>query len=117
MVKSVFLSLWLFCASAWAYDISGKWEFNVQLDAGGGTPSFVFKQAGEKLTGTYNGLFGSAELTGTVKGDAIEFTFEAAAQGQKGKVVYKGKISSDTQMQGDVDYAGLGKGTWTATKK
>ena len=36
---------------------------------------------------------------------------------QKGKVVYKGKVESATQMKGDVDYASLGKGTWTAKKK
>ena len=117
MLKSILLSLWLFAASALAHDISGKWEFTVQLDAGSGSPTFVFKQSGEKLTGTYNGLLGSAELTGTVKGDAIEFSFEAAVQDQKGKVVYRGTIAGGTQMKGEVDYAGLGKGTWTAVKK
>jgi hypothetical protein len=117
MLKSILLSLWLLCASAWAHDISGKWEFTVQLDAGSGSPTFEFKQSGEKLTGTYNGLFGSAALTGTVKGDAIEFSFEAAMQDQKGKVTYKGTIANGTQMKGEVDYAGLSKGTWTAVKK
>jgi hypothetical protein len=117
MLKSILLLLCLSSASALAHDVSGKWEFDVQLDAGSGTPSFVFKQVGENLTGTYSGLMGSAELTGSVKGDAIEFSFEATLQDQKGKVVYKGKIASATQMKGEVDYAGLGKGTWTATKK
>jgi hypothetical protein len=117
MLKSILLSLWLLSASAMAHDISGKWDFAVQLDAGSGTPTFVFKQAGETLTGTYSGLLGDAELTGTVKGDRIEFSFESTLQDQKGKVVYKGTIASDKQMKGEVDYAGLGKGTWTATKK
>src|SRR5436190_22234018 len=117
MLKSILLSIWLLSASAFAHDISGKWEFTVQLDAGSGTPTFVFKQSGEKLTGTYSGLMGNAELTGTVKRDAIEFSFEATLQDQKGKVVYKGTIASGTQMKGEVDYAGLGKGTWTAMRK
>jgi len=117
MLKPILLALWLFSATAFALDISGKWEFTVQLDAGSGSPSFVFKQAGEKLTGTYNGLLGSSELTGTVKGQSIEFSFEATFQDQKGKVTYKGSIESDTRMKGEVDYAGLGKGTWTAVKK
>lgn len=117
MLRRILLSLAFLTLPVLAHDITGKWEFNVQLDAGNGTPSFVFKQSGEKLTGTYSGLMGSSELTGTVKGDEIEFTFEATFQDQKGKVVYKGKIASPTQMKGDVDYAGLGKGTWTATKK
>ena len=34
-------------------DISGTWNFSVDLDGGGhGDPTFVFKQEGEKLTGT-----------------------------------------------------------------
>jgi hypothetical protein len=117
MLKSILLWLCLFAASAWAHDISGTWEFTVQLDAGGGSPTFVFKQAGESLTGTYNGLLGDAALSGSVKGDAIEFSFEVSVQDQKGKVTYKGTIASPTQMKGQVDYAGLGKGTWTAVKK
>src|SRR5438874_4472944 len=107
----------LVCAAALAHDISGKWTFNVETPAGSGTPTFVFKQAGEKLTGTYNGSFGTAELTGTVKGDNIEFTFEAQVGDQKGKVAYTGKIEAAGKMAGDVDYAGLGKGSWTGTKQ
>lgn len=102
---------------AFAHDITGKWTFAVETDAGGGTPTFVFKQDGEKLTGTYTGTFGSAPLTGTVKGDAIQFTFEATVADQKGKVVYTGKIEADGKMKGEVDYAGLGHGTWTAAKQ
>jgi hypothetical protein len=102
--------------AALAADVTGKWTFNVVLDAGSGSPTFVFKQTGEKLTGTYNGTLGSAELTGTVKGDAIEFSFEASVGDQKGKVVYTGKIEAADKMKGDVDYAGLGKGTWTGKK-
>src|SRR2546421_199602 len=83
-------------------DISGKWTFNVETAAGSGTPTFVFKQAGEKLTGTYNGTFGSAELTGTVKGSDVEFTFEANVGDQKGKVVYKGKVDAPGKMKGSV---------------
>ena len=37
---------------------------------GKGSPSFEFKQEGEKLTGTYSGKFGKAALTGTVSGAA-----------------------------------------------
>lgn len=47
----------LSCA-ALAADISGTWEFNVETSQGSGSPSFEFKQNGEKLTGTYSGMFG-----------------------------------------------------------
>jgi hypothetical protein len=112
-----FIAVCLLSVVSYAEDISGKWTFNVETDAGSGSPSFVFKQAGEKLTGTYTGTFGTAELTGTVKGDAIQFSFEATVVDQKGKIVYTGKIEAPDKMKGDVEFTGLGKGTWTGTKQ
>ena len=51
-------------------DVTGKWLFNVQTDAGSGTPTVTLKQDGEKLTGHYSSQnFGEQELTGTVKGN------------------------------------------------
>jgi hypothetical protein len=102
---------------AFAHDISGKWTFQVETQLGSGSPTFVFKQSGEKLTGTYNGTFGTAELTGKVTGDDIEFFFEAMIQDQKAKIVYKGKIESPGTMKGTVDFSGLGSGSWTGTKQ
>ena len=116
MLKRIALVLMAASLPLAAVDISGKWQFTVDTDAGSGSPTFVFKQDGEKLSGTYSGLFGTAQLTGTVKGDAIEFSFEAAVQDQKGKIVYTGKIQSATKMSGDVDLAGAAKGKWTGTK-
>lgn len=117
MLTRVVLAFCLSALAAYAHDVTGKWEFNVDTPAGSGSPTFVFKQAGEKLTGTYNGTFGTAQLTGTVKGDAIEFSFEANVADQKGTVIYKGTIDSAGKMKGDVDLAGLAKGTFTGTRK
>jgi len=104
-------------AVAMAADISGAWDFAVETSAGSGNPSFVFKQDGEKLTGTYSGLLGKAELTGTVKGDQVDFKFKVSNENASGIVHYKGTIESATKMKGEVELAELGKGTWTATKK
>ena len=116
MLTRAALVLFVACV-AYAHDVTGKWEFNVETPAGAGSPTFVFKQAGEKLTGTYSGTFGTAELTGTVKGEAVEFSFEASVADQKGTVVYKGTIEAPGKMKGSVDLAGLATGTWTGTKK
>jgi hypothetical protein len=110
------VALCLMSMAAWAHDVTGKWTFNVETAAGNGSPTFVFKQAGEKLTGTYTGTFGTAELTGTVKGDVIEFSFEATVLDTKGKVMYTGKIEAPDKMSGEVELTGLGKGTWTGKK-
>ena len=98
----------------WAADITGTWSAAVQLDAGSGTATFVLKQEGDALSGTYSGALGSAKVAGTVKGSDVEWTFENA---DAGKVVYKGKLEGDSKITGSVEYGQLGKGTFTAEKK
>ena len=113
------------CALAWlssgtagaqGTNVTGEWAFTVTTDQGGGNPTFTFKQEGEKLTGKYSGTFGSADLTGTVKGNAIEFSFTADVQGQQAPITYKGTVEKNT-MKGTLDIAGMVNGTFTATKK
>jgi hypothetical protein len=93
-------------------DVSGTWNAEVVLDLGSGEPVFVFKQDGETLSGTYQGTFGSADLTGKVTGETIEFTFGAEGIGA---ATYTGKIMGDT-MEGTCDYGEAGGGTWSAKK-
>ena len=107
----------LISIAAFAHDVSGKWTFLVETQLGSGSPTFVFKQTGEKLTGTYNGTFGTAELTGKVTGDNIEFSFDAVIQDQKSKIVYKGKIEAADKMSGSVEFSGIGTGSWTGSKQ
>jgi len=105
----------LLAFAAFAADISGTWEFNVETSQGSGSPTFEFKQDGEKLSGTYSGMFGKAPISGTVKGDAVEFTFEVP--NLDGKVHYKGTLDGATRMKGEVEYGDVGTGTFTAKKK
>lgn len=103
----------LFATSAVAADISGTWEFKVDIAGQTGTPSFTFKQDGNELTGTYNGQFGKADLKGMIEGNKIQWEFEL----QPGAMaVYKGELDGG-KMKGTCDYAGQADGTWTATKK
>ena len=92
-------------------DVTGSWQFVVELDIGSGDPTFVFEQDDEMLTGTYEGMFGEAPVTGTVKGNQIEFRFGA----QGSEAVYVGTIDGDT-MSGNCDYGGVGEGTWEADR-
>jgi hypothetical protein len=97
-------------------DVTGKWAFNVETSAGAGSPTFTFKQDGEKLTGHYTGTFGEADLTGTVKGNDITFSFTVDAQGTSLKETYTGAVDKDT-MKGKLTIEGLGEGTFTAKKQ
>ena len=107
----------LMAAFALAADVTGRWRFQVQTDVGSGSPSFVLKQDGEKLSGTYSGQLGEAPVTGTVKGDDIEMSFEASPTGEKMVVTYTGRLDGSKKMKGSVDIGGLAKGTFTAEKE
>lgn len=98
-------------------DLTGKWLFNVQTDAGGGTPTFTLKQDGDKLTGKYVGQFGEADVAGTVKGKDFEIKYTADAQGQKIDITYKGTVESKDALKGTLSIAGLGDGTFTAKRQ
>ena len=99
-------------------DVTGKWAFTVETGAGSGTPTVTLKQDGEKLTGHYSSAtLGEADLTGTVKGNNIEFKFAADAQGTALNVTYTGTIENKDAMKGKVDLGGLAEGTFTAKKQ
>ena len=95
-------------------DLTGTWEVAVELGGQQGMPEFTLKQEGEKLTGKYKGQFGEADVTGKIKGDEFEFTFEI----QDGnKAVYTGTIEKDGTLKGKADYAGQASGKWTGKRK
>jgi xanthosine utilization system XapX-like protein len=101
---------------AQATNVTGEWAFTVTTDQGGGNPVITLKQDGEKLTGKYAGQLGNADLTGTLKGNAIHFTFTLDVQGQQAPVTYDGTVEKNT-MKGKLDIGGMVNGTFTATKK
>src|SRR5262245_4180451 len=98
-------------------DLTGKWAFSVQTEAGSGTPAVTMKQDGEKLTGHYTGQLGDTDFTGSVKGSDFSFTFSSDLQGTKLDVTYKGTIVNKDELKGSVSIAGLGEGTFTAKRQ
>jgi hypothetical protein len=114
------LGLLLGTAGAWARaaDISRTCECSVDLEGGPQNVknTFVFKQQGEKLTGTQYGELSDHEITGRVRGNKVVFGFEAIHKGQTLKFTYTGTIESATKMTGTLDMP-KGPGKWTAAKK
>ena len=97
-------------------DLTGTWQFEVETPNGTGSPVFTFKQEGEKLTGRYKGLFGEADLTGTVKENAVEFSFMVNAQGTDVRVTYKGTLENDA-IKGTAVLGEFGTGSFKAARK
>jgi hypothetical protein len=98
-------------------DVAGAWALTVETGQGTGTPSVTFKQDGEKLTGLYSSqVFGEQQVTGSIKGNAITFSFTGSAQGTTVTVTYSGTVEKDT-MKGKVILGDLGEGTFTGKRK
>jgi hypothetical protein len=118
MTKILFVFVFLF---GWAgstvaqekIDISGTWIMTVQTDAGSGSPTFVLKQDGEKLSGTYTGQLGDSPVTGSLKAGVIHLEFSI----QGNLITYDGKVASATEMSGKVNLAEMASGTFTGKKK
>jgi D-glucosaminate-6-phosphate ammonia-lyase len=97
-----------------APDVSGTWNLTVEFSGGGGNPVFSFKQDGEQLTGRYRGAFGEADVTGTVKGNEVKFSFKTADQGEN--MSYSGVVAGDS-MKGKVTLGSYGEGTFAGKKE
>jgi len=113
----ILIALALFSAAASiaaAADLSGTWTAAVTLDAGSGTATFVLKQSGDRLTGTYSGTLGEAKVTGRINGDAVEWSFETE---DAGTVKYSGALKSPNKIEGTAAYGSVGKGTFVAERK
>jgi len=106
-------------ASAQTADVVGAWIFTVTTDASGTTmPAVTLEQDGEKLTGRYSsGNLGEANLTGSVNGSEITFTFSADLLGQLAPVTYTGTVDEEAEITGTMNIAGgLVTGTFTAVR-
>src|SRR5437764_7256867 len=88
---SAILAIVMFMTTAlFAADLTGTWNATVKLGDQQGTPTFVLKQDGDQLTGTYSGALGEAPIKGTVKGDEITIDFDASGAA----VHYQGKVDT-----------------------
>jgi hypothetical protein len=99
-------------------DVTGVWIFTVESPAGKSNPTLTFKQDGEKLTGQYSSqLMGQADLTGTVKGQAIEFLVSATVQGTPIELKYTGAVDTKDSMKGTLSAGDFGNGTFSGIRK
>ena len=107
---------WLLPGPALPTGLTGTWIFNVHLDGvtNGADVTFVLRQDGDRLTGSYDGSYGIAALRGTVKNEAIQFSFETE---RTGVVTFNGAIDGSS-MEGTCDYGEItSECTWEALRR
>src|SRR6266478_2955510 len=84
-----------------AADLSGTWQFSVDVDNGNhGDPTFVLKAAAGKITGTYSGPLGELPAPGSFKGDTATIVVKPKPQddGTQVTVTYTAKIEGADKM-------------------
>lgn len=97
-------------------DVTGSWDMLLDTPQGQMALTAVFKQDGEKLTGTQASPMGEVALEGTVIGTEIKYTILIDMQGQQMAVLFGGKIEGDT-MAGVFEFGGMGTSNWSAKKR
>lgn len=97
-------------------DVTGTWNMTVESQQGTSNPTVTLEQDGQELTGHYSSqTLGEADVTGTVNGSEVTFSFNAEAGGQSIPVSYTATVEGDT-MSGSLNLAGQSAGTFTAER-
>src|SRR5262245_2160309 len=108
-------------AAAGPVNLTGTWGLQYMGSEEPIKMTFVFKQEGEKLSGTFSGVgpMPPCPVTGAVKGNKVVFGWEMPGnRGTTQTVAFKVRGDSAIKMGGTVCSTLCGNGcTWTATRK
>jgi len=98
-----------------AQSVAGAWDLSINGPEGPISATATLKQDGEKVTGSIETPQGTAEMTGTFKGKALNMSF--SIQGPNGPLDIKvnGEVDG-ASMKGIIDF-GMGMADFTAKKK
>ncbi|HQU90738.1 MAG TPA: hypothetical protein PLK77_00500 [Pyrinomonadaceae bacterium] len=95
--------------------VAGEWDGSFNTPGGERPFKFVLVVDGEKLTGTAKRPSGDVPLTGTIKGDLINFAYTINYGGHDLALIYSGKVSGDS-MSGTISFGGQAEETWSAKR-
>jgi hypothetical protein len=106
-------------ASATAADVTGTWDVTIHYPPPDGDypARYVLKQDGQKITGTYHGLYGPADVTGTIKANDVALSVTVDVRGTPNTARFTGKLTSATKMSGTVTGTSDQPRKWSAEKK
>ena len=94
-------------------DISGEWNFYLNVQGQSGSAVASIRQNDEDIEGTYVGQrFGTVDFAGTMIDGELGFQLELDA----GLIIYEGRIQDDGSIEGTADLAGMALASFVATK-
>lgn len=95
--------------------VAGKWQVSLEMEVGTASVVMVFKQEGEKLSGTYTGRYGAYPLVGTVKDRTLDFVVTINAEGTETLMHFVGDLADGGDViKGSADLGGMGAAGWVA---
>jgi hypothetical protein len=117
-MKKLLLSLALSLAAVSAVSaqsLTGEWDGAMNTPGGLRTFKLLFRQEGEKLTGTVKRESGDVPLEGTVVGNTVKFAYGIAYGGNPITLAVTATLSGN-EMKGEVDIAGQVKEEFSAKR-
>jgi hypothetical protein len=106
-------------AAAAAANITGTWEVTIHYPPPDGDyqATYILKQEGDKISGTYHGMHGPADVTGTIKSDDVVLSVTVELPGGPNTARFSGKLISATKMSGTVTGTSDQPRKWSAEKR
>lgn len=95
--------------------VDGEWDGSFETPGGARPFKFVLAVDGEKITGTAKRPNGDVPITGTLKGDIINFSYTINYGGNDLTLMFSGKVAGDT-MSGTVSFSGRAEEAWKAKR-
>ena len=118
-MKRLFLNLALamvtLTAAASAQSIAGEWDAAMNTPGGVRNFKIVFEVHGDSLSGTVRRAAGDVPLRGTVKGNAVKFSYTVNYNGNDLTLTMTATVDGDA-MKGTVDFAGAGEDEFSARR-
>ena len=94
-------------------DISGEWNFSLNVQGQSGSAVATIRQNDEEIEGTYVGQrFGTVDFVGTIVDGELDFQLNL----DLGPIIYEGRLQDDGLIKGTADLAGMALANFVATK-
>ena len=94
-------------------DISGEWNFSLNVQGQSGSAVATIQQNDEEIEGTYVGQrFGTVDFVGTIVDGKLDFQLNL----DLGSIIYEGRLQDDGAIKGTADLAGMALANFVATK-
>jgi hypothetical protein len=117
-MKRLFLSLVVAATvttAAAAQSIAGEWDATMNTPGGARTFKIDFKVSGDSLSGTVHRAAGDVPLNGTIKGNAVTFSYTVNYNGNDLVLTMTVTVDRDT-MKGTVSFGGQAEDEFSAKR-